>query len=193
MPLWSIADILLKARQLEQETQQKKAAEETAKDEVERPPYSPDEEQEINQLLSEPVKESEIDGTVVTNHFDRFVDSRNPEQLKAFARLLLKHGFDLPKERANQLAELVAQNKDRLKGSFYGSGLRDVVADKLAAYKKESAERSVTNVILSNPKKFVDIFNGFYKRPPGGKPFLSEEEWARGHQPPKRRSGPSTI
>ncbi|MFA6329092.1 MAG: hypothetical protein WCX64_00215 [Candidatus Micrarchaeia archaeon] len=166
-----------------------KAAEAAAAEEVERPAYTPDELQEISALRSEPIVDKEIDGTAVSTHFDRFVETRNSEQVKAFTRLLLKHGFDLPQQRANQLAEIVAQNKERLKGGFYSSGLRDVVAKKLATL-KESSERNVTSVILSNPKKFVGIFDGLYRRPPGGKPFMTPEEFERGKMPPKRR-GPT--
>jgi len=189
MPLWGSLDILAKARKLEAE-KQRKAAEEAAKETDVRPSYTPEEEREVRQLWSEPIAEKEIDGMTVTSHFDRFIETRNSEQLKSFARLLLKHGFDLPKDRASQLAELVAQNKERLKGGFHGTGLRDLVANRLNA-QKEGPERNVTAVVLSNPRKYSTIFfEHFFRRPPGGKPFLTPEEWEHGKQPPKRR-GPT--
>ncbi|MFA6329094.1 MAG: hypothetical protein WCX64_00225 [Candidatus Micrarchaeia archaeon] len=165
------------------------AAEAAAEEDAVRPPYTPEEEQEVRALWSEPIEEKEIDGKTVMSHFDRFVETRNSEQLKSFARLLLKHGFDLPQQRAKQLAEIVVQN-DYLKGGFHGTGLRDIVADRLNAQKK-GPERNVTAVVLSNPRKYSTIFfEHFFRRPPGGKPFLTPEEWEHGKMPPKRR-GPT--
>jgi len=189
MPLWGLADILLKGRKLEQEKAQKQAAEAAANEEVERPPFTPEELQEIKQLWSEPIKEKNVEELTVTSHINTYIDTRTPEQLKAFARLLLKHGFDLPKERANQLAEIVAQNRDRLKGGFYNINIRRPIVEKLSA-QNNAPERNVTAVVLSHPKKFVDVFDNLFRRPPGGKPFLTPEEWERGHQPPRRR-GPT--
>jgi len=192
MALWNLAESILRARRLDKEHAALKAAEETAKDEVERPPYTPDEERDVRQLWSEPIAEKDVEELTITSHIERYIDARTPEQLKTFARLLLKHGFDLPSERANQLAEIVAQNRDRLKGGFYNIRIRRPIVEKLSG-QKNGPERNVTAVVLSQPKKFVDVFENFFKRPPGGKPFLSPEEWEHGKMPLKRRSGPSTI
>jgi len=190
MPLWGLADILVKAKKLEKEKAEKQAAEEVALDEMERPPYTPEEEQEVHALWSEPIEEKEIDGKTVTSHINRYIDTRTPEQLKSFARLLLKHGFDLPKQRANELAEVVAQNKDRFKASFYGNNARDYILSKINAQKR-SPERNVTAVVLSNPRKYsTELFEHFFRRPPGGKPFLTPEEFEHGKMPPRRR-GPT--
>jgi len=166
-----------------------KAAEAAAQEDAVRPPYTSEEEKEIQKLWSEPIAEKEVEELTITSHINRYIDTRSPEQLKAFARLLLKHGFDLPSERASQLAEIVAQNRDRLKGGFYNIRIRRPIVEQLAV-QKQGPERNVTAVVLSHPKKFVDVFENLYRRPPGGKPFMTPEEFERGKMPPKRR-GPT--
>jgi len=190
MPLWGLADILLKGRKLEQEKAQRKAAEVAVEEEVERPAYTPEEEQEIKQLWSEQVRETEIDGTVVSKHIDSYIDNSPPEKLEKFAYYLLKPSFDLSKERALELAKVVIRNKGLLKSSFYNLEIRNKVREKINQ-QRNGLERNVTAVVLSEPRRYAaQVFNFFYKRPPGGKPFLTPEEWERGHQPPRRR-GPT--
>jgi len=167
------------------------AAEADAREADERPSYSPEEEREIQQLWSEPIAEKEIEELTITSNINQYIDSCKPEKLKAFAYHFLKQGFELKNERAIQLAEIVAQNRDRLKGGFYNTRIRQPIIAHLA--NRQGSERNVAAVVLSQPKKFVDVFENFFKRPPGGKPFLSPEEWEHGKMPLKRRSGPSTI
>jgi len=166
------------------------AAEGAIQEDAERPSYTPEEEQEVRALWSEPVEDKEIDGKTVTSHINRYIDTRTPEQLKSFARLLLKHGFDLPKQRANELAEVVVQNRDRLKGSFYSLEITRRIEERINQQKK-GPDRNITAVVLSNPRKYsTELFEHFFRRPPGGKPFLTPEEWEHGKMPPRRR-GPT--
>ena len=186
MPLWQFFERKLRDRLDHERFEKVKAAEAAAKEEAERPAYTQEEAQEVRQLWSEPIEEPHIDGKTVTVHINRYIDTRTPEQLKSFARLLLKHGFDLPQQRASQLAEIVAQNKDRFKASFYGNNARDYILKKINAQKK-SPERNVTAAVLSNPRQVsTELFEHFFRRPPGGKPFLTPEEFERG-----KRRGPT--
>jgi len=190
MPLWNLADMYLRGRRNVKIREEQAAAEGAIQEDAERPSYTPEEEQEVRALWSEPVEDKEIDGKTVTSHINRYIDTRTPEQLKSFARLLLKHGFDLPKQRANELAEVVVQNRDRLKGSFYSLEITRRIEERINQQKK-GPDRNITAVVLSNPRKYsTELFEHFFRRPPGGKPFLTPEEWEHGKMPPRRR-GPT--
>jgi hypothetical protein len=192
MPIWNMLDSYLRDRRNVKIREQQAAAEAAAREEAERPAYTPEELEEIRQLWSEPIEEKDIDGKTVSSSFERFVDSHKPEQLKPFVFHFLKQGFDLPAARARQLAEIAVQNKNLLKGGFYGTDLRELVAARLNTQKK-GPERNVTAVVLSSPRRYSTIFfEHFYRRPPGGQPFLTTEEWERGQRPPRRPPTPTT-
>jgi hypothetical protein len=124
MPIWKMLDSYLKDRRNVKIREKQATAEEAAREEAERPAYTPEELEEIRQLWSEPIEEKDIDGTIVTKHIDRYIDTSTPERLKTFAYYLLKPSFSLSKERARELAEIVAQNRDLLKSSFYNLEIR---------------------------------------------------------------------
>ena len=187
MPLWGTFDILAKARKLEQEKAQRKAAEAAAKEEAERPPYTPEEEREIQSLYTPDFTEREPHSSVITMHVNEFFEKRPPEHVKKFAYYCLRHGFNFSADKARKLAEIVAANKVFLRGGFMSSSVSNQISDDVARMKEGTSGRNLVRVVLNNPAKYRQIFEVFYKRPPGGTPLFTREEWES--MPPRRGSG----
>jgi hypothetical protein len=188
MPLWGIPDILLKARKLEQEKAQRKAAEAAAREEAERPSYSSQELADIRSLWTEPIREEQPSGKLVTKHIDAFFENRPSEHVKKLALFLVRGSYNVTNERANQLAEVIVRNRAYLQNGFFRDSVSMKILAGLQKFKAGAPERNVVNVILSKPDEFRDAFTDLIRSSPAKTGFsLTEEEM----KPPKRRSGPT--
>ena len=161
-----------------------------AEREAERPVYSPEEERELRSIYTPEFTEKKPDASVILQHVNDFFEKRPTEHVQKFAYYCLTKGLSLSADRARRASEIIAASKASFRGGFRSSDISHQISDDIAQMKEGTPGRNLVGVILRDPEKYKEIFTHFYKKPPGGTPLFTEEEWKS--RPPRRGSGSGT-
>ena len=156
-----------------------------AEQEADRPRYSEEDLRKIRSIWRKRLEGKNPDFLVVSRHIKDFFNTASPEQIRTFAYYALMHGFNFASEKAETSAKVVAANKDFFHGGFEFSSILDLIQEDAEAEAKKnplienSDDYTFVRMVLKQPKKYKKIFEVFYRRPPGGTPLFTQEEWER--------------